>query len=122
MILTKVSLRELTAAERQALERLASSRTAQARLVERARILLAIADGRRPSQVARDLGLSRPTVYTGIHRFNDQGLPGLEDQPRVGRPPTYTFSAAILYFESRQIRAEFAYRRGIYSVSLAHRL
>lgn len=86
----KIALRELTPEERQALEQLAASRTAQARLVERARILLAIAAGRRPSQVARDLGLSRPTVYTWIHRFNERGLAGLEDRPRAGRPPTYT--------------------------------
>ena len=90
MTLTKVTLREPTADERRALEQLAASRTAQARLVERARILLAIADGRRPSQVARDLGVCKPTVYTWIHRFNDRGLGGLEDQPRAGRPPTYT--------------------------------
>src|SRR5512143_3978058 len=90
MTLTKVSLRELTAEERHALKQLAHSRTAPARLVERAQILRAIADGRRPSQVAQDLGLSRPTVYTWIHRFNDQGLLGLEDQPRAGRPHTYT--------------------------------
>src|SRR3954447_8474842 len=90
MISTKLTLRELTAQERQALEQLAASRTAQARLVERAHILLAIADGRRPGQVAKDLGVSRPTVYTRIHRFNDRGLHGLEDRPRAGRPPTYT--------------------------------
>jgi DNA-binding CsgD family transcriptional regulator len=69
MTLTRVTLRELTAEERQSLEQLAASRTAQARLVERARILLAIADGRAPGQVASDLGLSPPTVYTRIHRF-----------------------------------------------------
>ena len=64
MPLTKVSLRELTTEERQALEQLAHSRTAQARLVERAQILLAIADGQRPGQIAQQLGRSRPTVYT----------------------------------------------------------
>src|SRR5512135_1218199 len=90
MTLTKVTLRELTPEERQALEYLAASRTAQARFVERAQILLAIAEGRRPSHVAKDLGISRPTVYTWIHRFHAQGLHGLEDQPRAGRPPTYT--------------------------------
>jgi transposase len=87
---TQVALRELTAEERQALEQLAASRTAQARFVERARILLALDEGRPPSQVAQELGVSRPTVYTWLHRFNDQGLAGLEDQPRAGRPPTYT--------------------------------
>src|SRR3954463_11270052 len=86
----KVTLRPLTPEERQALEQLASSRTAQARLVERARILTAIADGRCPSQVARDLGICRPTVYTWIGRFNDRGLRGLEDRPRAGRPHTYS--------------------------------
>src|SRR4051812_10230420 len=90
MILTRVALRELTTKERQALERIASSRIAQARFVERALILLAIAQGRRPSQVAKDLGVSRPTVYTWIHRFNERGLAGLEDRRRAGRPPTYT--------------------------------
>src|SRR5512143_3437836 len=90
MTLTKVSLRELTAEERHALKQLAHSRTAPARLVERAQILRAIADGRRPSQVAKQLGLSRPTVYTWIHRFNEQGLHGMEDRPRAGRPHTYT--------------------------------
>jgi transposase len=90
MTLTKVSLRALTTEERQTLEQLAHSRIAQARLVERAQILLAIADGRRPSQIAQQLGVSRPTVYTWIHRFNEQGLHGLEDRPRSGRPHTYT--------------------------------
>src|SRR5512143_2240971 len=90
MTLTKVTLRELTPEERQALEYLAASRTAHARFVERAQILLAIAEGRRPSHVAKDLGISRPTVYTWIRRFHAQGLHGLEDQPRAGRPPTYT--------------------------------
>src|SRR5512135_2553646 len=90
MTLTKVTLRKLTAEERQALEHLTSSRTAQVRFVERARILLALADGRRPSQVAKDFGVSRPTVYIWIHRFNEQGLHGLDDRPRAGRPLTYT--------------------------------
>ena len=90
MILTRVALRELAPQERRRTEHLASSRTAEARFVERAQLLLAIAAGRRPSQVAKDLGLSRPTVYTWIDRFNEQGLHGLEDQPRAGRPPTYT--------------------------------
>jgi transposase len=91
MLITQtVSLRELTAEERSAIEQLARSRTAAARLVERARILLATAQGQCPSQVAKDLGVSRPTVYAWIHRFNEEGLAGLADRPRSGRPHTYT--------------------------------
>src|SRR4051794_40181391 len=86
---TKFQLRELTGQERQDLELLAGSRTAEARLVERARIILAAAEGKRPSAIARDLGISRPTVYNWVARFNAQGTAALPDQPRSGRPATY---------------------------------
>lgn len=45
---TPVKPRELTADERRELERLARSRTEEARLVVRARIVLGLADGERP--------------------------------------------------------------------------
>jgi hypothetical protein len=45
MALAEITLRRLTAEERRALEQLATSRTSQARFVERAHILPAIADG-----------------------------------------------------------------------------
>src|SRR3954464_2189401 len=86
---TKIQLRELTDPERQELQQLAAPGTAEARLVERARIVLAAAERRGPSAIARDLGVSRPTVYTWIKRFNAQGVAALPDQPRSGRPATY---------------------------------
>jgi transposase len=79
----------VTPQERQAVEQLAHSRTAEARLVERARIILAAAAGQPVSTIARDLGVSRPTIYTWITRFNAQGPDALPDQPRSGRPATY---------------------------------
>ena len=85
----KVSLRPLTPEERQQIEALAHSRTAPARTVERAQIILAATEGQCPAQVARALGVSRPTVYRWVARFNLQGPDGLEDQPRAGRPATY---------------------------------
>src|SRR3954466_6638266 len=85
----KIQLRELTDQEHQDLEQLAGSRTVEARLVERARIVLAAAERRGPSAIARDLGVSRPTVYTRVARFNAQGTAALPDQPRSGRPATY---------------------------------
>src|SRR5262245_29933429 len=87
---TKVSLRPLTPAEHAALERLVHSRTEPARLVERARILSAAAQGQRPAAIAAQVGVSRETVYNWVHRFNDRGLAGLGDLPRSGRPHTYT--------------------------------
>ena len=85
----RISLRPLTPEERQQIEALARSRTAPARTVERAQIILAATEGQGPAQVARSLGVSRPTVYRWVARFNLQGPYGLEDQPRAGRPATY---------------------------------
>jgi transposase len=79
----------LTADERRELERLAHARTAPARLVERARIILAVAEGRSTADIARELNVSRPTVPAWVHRFNEGGLAALEDRPRSGRPHTY---------------------------------
>jgi transposase len=55
---------------------------------ERARIVLAIADGAGTSATARMLGVSRPTVIKWRERFAAAGLEGLDDQPRSGRPKT----------------------------------
>jgi len=85
----KFSLRRLTSKELRAIRVFAGSRTTEARIVERARIIVLAAQRRNPSQIARELGISRPTVYTWIRRFNLQGVEGLEDQPRSGRPATY---------------------------------
>jgi transposase len=73
-----------------ALETLTRSRTAETRLVERAQIVLGLADGERPRQVAERLGLTRATAYAWLTRFNVAGIAGLQDRPRAGRPPTYT--------------------------------
>jgi transposase len=87
---TLVKLRELTADERRALERLARSRTEEARLVQRAQIVLGLAAGERPCHVAARVGVGRMAAYEWLRRFNAEGLKGLTDHPRSGRPPTYT--------------------------------
>lgn len=86
----KVVLRELTPEEQRAIAELAHARTAPARLVERARIIQAAARGQSGGQIAAGLGCSRPTAYAWIRRFNAEGLRGLEERPRSGRPHTYT--------------------------------
>ena len=83
-------LREMTADERAELTRLARGRKTEARVVERAAILLALADGERPAHIARRLGVTRITVYGRLRRFNRAGLQALHDEPRSGRPATYT--------------------------------
>jgi transposase len=65
------------------------SRTEEARMVERARVILVCLEGKEIQQVARQMGLSIPTVSKWRSRFVRQGIRGLRDQPRSGKPPVY---------------------------------
>jgi transposase len=85
-----LQVRALTSEESAEIERLARSRTASARLVERARMIRLSAGGRRPPAIARELGVSVETVRQRLKRFDERGLDALADAPRSGRPATYT--------------------------------
>jgi transposase len=65
------------------------SRTEESRAVERARIILACLEDKEIQQVARELGVSIPTVGKWRKRFSQFGLDGLRDRPRPGKPPKY---------------------------------
>jgi transposase len=84
-----IKLKKLTAAEQAAIENLARSRTAPARAVERARILLLAGMGKRVPAIAQELELTETTVRTWLKRFNAAERDGLQDRPRAGRPATY---------------------------------
>jgi transposase len=86
----RLRLRDLSEEERRAVERMARSRTAPARQVERAQVVLAAAQGEGVGAIAERFQLSPATVYLWWHRFEVHGLAGLEDTSRKGRPPTYT--------------------------------
>ena len=74
---------------RKPLTALARSQKAPHRLVVRARIVLAAADGVSNAVIARMLSLSEDTVRTWRGRFIDGGIAGLADRHRSGRPPRY---------------------------------
>src|SRR3954471_2442232 len=76
----------LSAQERATLESWTRSSTVSAGRAERARVVLAVADGAGTSRAARLVGVSRPTVIKWRDRFAAHGLAGLEDEPRSGRP------------------------------------
>ena len=88
--MAKVRLREMTAEESAAVAKLAHSRTAPARLVERARIIWQAGRGETAAEIAAQLRLDAETVRKRIRRFNTEGLAGLQDKPRSGRPATYS--------------------------------
>jgi transposase len=80
---------QLSDAERETLTNWARSRTAPARLVLRARIVLAAAAGRENLEIAAELGLARSTVVCWRKRFAEQRLAGIEhERPGRGRKAT----------------------------------
>jgi transposase len=85
-----IRVREMSDEERVKIERLARAHAAPARLVLRARIIKLSAEGKTAPAIAKELGLCEPAVRVWVHRFNERGLDGLDDEPRSGRPPTYT--------------------------------
>ncbi len=64
--------------------------SAQCRQRLRAQIVLAAAQGVANQQIANQLGISRETVRKWRARYATQGLAGLGDLPRSGRPRRFT--------------------------------
>jgi transposase len=86
----KLKFRPITKEERTALEQLKRSQTAEARLVERAKMVLMFHDGQKPVDIAEKLDRTAMTVYSRLKRFDRERLDGLKDQHKSGRKPTYT--------------------------------
>lgn len=81
---------ELTEAEAETLKGWARRRKTEQALALRARIVLACAEGKTNSAVAEQLGTSRETVGKWRSRFVQDGLDGLTDARRSGRPRMVT--------------------------------
>lgn len=76
----------LTVEQRATLTRWSRGRRTPARLVLRAKIVLAAAEGRENREIAAELGCTRRTVGTWRNRFAEAGLAGIQkDAPRPGR-------------------------------------
>jgi transposase len=80
---------ECSVEDKASLVALTKSRTAEARAVERARIILACLEGQEIQQVARELRVSLATVSKWRQRFSLWGLRGLRDRSRPGKPVRY---------------------------------
>ena len=68
---------------------IARSRSLPHGLVRRAQIVLACAEGETHAAIAERLGVSGVTVGKWRRRYLDQGLEGLHDELRAGRPRTH---------------------------------
>jgi transposase len=77
---------ELTETQRQELEGMARAGTSEKRMVFRARLILECATGVDNVQVAKTLGTSLQTVTFWRGRFLREGMGGLAELARSGRP------------------------------------
>jgi transposase len=74
--------------DRAELSRWIRSSSMPAGLAQRARIVLLAADGVGTNEIVARVGVSKPTVIAWKKRYAAQGLGGLDDRPKPGRPRT----------------------------------
>ncbi len=92
---TAVQLRSITTEEETKIRKLAASRKAPYRLVQRAKVIVAMLDDPKlhATQAGHLAGFSgRQSGVNWVKRFNAEGIAGLEDQPKAGRPQTHAQS------------------------------
>jgi transposase len=86
----KLRVRELSEAERATIRAWSGTQAGSVRLRDRACIVALSAQGWWVSDIAGRVHVTPGIVRKWIKRFNADGLAGLQDQPRSGRPATYT--------------------------------
>src|SRR6266480_874881 len=80
----------LTDEQRRELERRAAAYSSPYRDVVRAKAILLAAEGLSNTEIAEQLGQSRQAVSSWRKRFCEEGLQGLEERPRPGRPRRFS--------------------------------
>ena len=95
-------VRRLTRAERKELTGLIHS-NGDARIVRRAQMIRLSAEGKTASVIAALWDVTGEAVRRTIHRFNAEGLDGLPDKPRKGRPSKKTDRYVALLKEAVQV-------------------
>ena len=78
-----------TAEERATLERWVRASTTEQRLAQRARLILAAAEGEATNAIADRLNVRPATVSKWRTRFAEERMEGLQDVPRSGTPAKY---------------------------------
>ena len=81
---------EVPEEDRAELERIVRSSTEEVRMVERAQIVLYAAEGHSAQEIGRMVGCAMVTAQKWRSRYERQGIMGLCDLPRPGKPLTYS--------------------------------
>lgn len=79
----------LTPEERGELSKVVRGHRSEQRMVKRAQVVLAAAEGLQNQEIAKQLSLSEKAVSKWRSRFARDGISGLLDRPRPGSPRTY---------------------------------
>jgi transposase len=82
--------------DREVLASWCRSTSIRAGLAQRARIVLLAADGAGTSEIVARTGASKPTVIAWKKRYAAEGVGGLDDRPKPGRPRTTDDVAIVL--------------------------
>ena len=80
----------VTSQQREELEALQRRPSVKAGLARRARAILLLADESSISATGRLVDMQRRHLYKWIDRFRRQGVSGLQDAKRSGRPPVFS--------------------------------
>src|SRR6266496_590794 len=76
----------LPARDREVLRLWTRSPSMRAGLAQRARVVLLAAEGVGTAEIVRLVGLSKPAVISWKRRYAAEGVAGLDDRPKSGRP------------------------------------
>src|SRR6476661_7388203 len=77
---------EVSASDREVLVSWTRSPSMRAGLARRARVVLLAAEGVGTGEIVRRVGMSKPAVIGWKRRYADEGVAGLDDRPKPGRP------------------------------------
>ena len=87
---------EVPPRDREVLASWVRSTSIRAGLAQRARIVLLAGDGVGTSEIVSRTGVSKPTVIAWKKRYAAEGVGGLADRPKRGRPRTTDDVAVVL--------------------------
>jgi transposase len=86
----------MPAKDRAELTRWLRTPSLRAGLAQRARIVLLADDGVGTNEIVHRVGVSKPTVIAWRKRYAAEGIAGLDDRPKPGRPATVDEVAVVL--------------------------
>jgi transposase len=111
-----IFVRPLQETERRELKRLA--RREVGRVSERIRMILLSSRGYTVPQIATIFECDEETVRDWIERFETEGVPGLRDRPRSGRPrKADTVARETIRHQMEQGPTEHGYRFGYWTIA-----